>query len=85
MVTWRELITHELKRYPSETIVDVAPNESVLDVEFDNDFGATEGEPFTVWTQNRVLFPVRYDGAEWAASVSRNPDGEATEHVGGGG
>ncbi len=51
---------------------------------FDAGYGGTEGAHFTVWTSKRVYFPVQYDGAEWCASVSREPDGVATEHVGGG-
>jgi hypothetical protein len=31
-----------------------------------------------------VYFPACYDGAEWVGSVSRNPDGKATRHQGGG-
>ena len=50
---------------------------------FGNGFGAHEGIPFTMWTKKRVYFPVEYDGAEWVSSVSRNPDGEPTGHVGG--
>ena len=43
-----------------------------------------EGYPFTVWTAKRVYFPWCYDGSEGVASVSRHPDGVATDHVGGG-
>jgi hypothetical protein len=53
-------------------------------VEFDGGFGCAEGQPFTLWTRNYVYFPSQYDGAEWVSYVSRNPDGKATEHVGGG-
>jgi hypothetical protein len=52
-------------------------------VRFENGYGGPEGPVFTAWTQNRVLFPVCYDGAESVSSVPRNPNGEATEHVGG--
>jgi hypothetical protein len=83
VTTWRELIKHELEEYKGEQIVAVAPNEAVLDVQFDDDYGSPEGPCFTAWTQNRVLFPVCYDGAGFVASVPRNPTDEETRHVGG--
>jgi hypothetical protein len=55
-----------------------------LDTEFDPDYGGTEGASFTVWTRNYVYFPACYDGAEWVAWVSRNPDAQPTSHIGGG-
>lgn len=58
--------------------------EGELDIEFYPGYGGEEGVPFTVWTKNRVYFPACYDGSEWVVSVSRNPDGVRTEHVGGG-
>jgi hypothetical protein len=83
--TWREEITKAMKKH-GETWADVeahAITEEQLDVRFDPGFGGAEGAPFTVWTKNRVYFPAVYDGAEWVESVARNPDGKATEHVGG--
>lgn len=50
---------------------------------FDSGFGGSEGQPFTTWSETRVYFPAVYDGAEWVASVPRNPCDEATKHVGG--
>jgi hypothetical protein len=55
-----------------------------LDVEFYSGYGGTEGFPFTAWSKDYVYFPACYDGSEWVACVSRNPDGKPTEHVGGG-
>jgi hypothetical protein len=55
-----------------------------LDFLFNSGYGGANGAFFTVWTENRVYFPVGYDGAEWVTSVPRNPNGEATRHVGGG-
>lgn len=46
-------------------------------------YGGTEGWWFTIWTADRVYFPVCYDGLEWIDSVPRYPCAEATEHVGG--
>ena len=48
-------------------------------------FGLCQGRPFTAWTEQRVYFPVDFDGSEWAASVPRHPCSEATVHVGKGG
>jgi len=85
--TWRELIREEM-RARGETFMNVvamAPSsDEWMSVEFDDGFGATHGIPFTVWTDKRVYFPVCYDGAEWCESVSRNPDGKETMHIGGG-
>ena len=53
-------------------------------VEFNDGYGGAEGMPFTIWTKKNVFFPAVYDGAEWVACVSRNPDGVPTEHIGGG-
>lgn len=99
MSTWRELITWEMEdRGDSwDNVVSIAlpdkpypiyagssrwatPN---LDADFDDGFGTHEGCSFTVWTDHYVYFPAVYDGKEWVASVSRNPDGVPTEHVGG--
>lgn len=77
------MIDYELRRYPGEQIIAVAPDEAVLDVQFDNGYGCVEGPSFTVWTEHRVIFPVCYDGSEWVVSVPRNPNDEATDHVGG--
>ena len=64
-------------------MIDLSQLTEELLKEFDGGFGCSEGEPFTLWTTNRVYFPVVYDGAEWCASVSRNPDGKPTYHIGG--
>lgn len=85
MLTWREMISGEMEER-GETWADVESmvGSEHFDTPFDDGYGGTEGEPFTVWTLKRVYFPVCYDGAEWVASVSRHPDGIATAHVGGG-
>lgn len=85
MTTWRKHITDEMERI-GDTWADVVQytlTDEELDVEFDDGWGGTEGKPFTLWTKRRVYFPVMYDGAEWCGSVSRNPDGQPTDHVGG--
>lgn len=86
MTSWRKLIIEAMERY-NESWQDVVSHtfrDDSLIREFDDGFGGTEGVPFTVWTRNRVYFPVCYDGSEWVESVSRNPDGNPTYHLGGG-
>ena len=85
MTNWKELIEYDMK-FHNETFDDVVEctlTEEQLMKQFDCGYGGTEGEPFTVWTTNRVYFPICYDGAEWVESVSRNPDGKSTHHFGG--
>lgn len=79
LTTWRELLQVETS---GEPVVAVAPDEAVLDVEFDNSYGAEEGPPFLAWTATRVFFPVVYDGAEWVGSAPRYPQPEPQKHVG---
>lgn len=84
MTTWREQITHEMGQH-GESWDDVQActlSDAELNAQFNPDFGWPEGKPFTVWTAQRVYFPVTYDGAEWCGSVSRIPDGKPTEHIG---
>lgn len=84
---WKELIQEEMKER-NETFADLESctlSDGQLTTQFDSDISAgIEGVPFTAWTAKTVYFPVRYDGAEWVGSVSRHPDGQATEHQGGG-
>lgn len=87
MATWRKLITKEMDRHGDTwgSIVDlVIEGGSVecFDDKFDDGLGLEEGKPFTVWTTDRVYFPVWYDGSEWVWSASREPDGVAMTHVG---
>ncbi len=98
--TWRKLITSQMetRKESWDNVIHYAlgPNKSwwseedeeskepALDEPFDTDFGGTEGCWFTLWTERYVYFPVKYDGAEWVCSVPRNPNDEATAHVGGG-
>jgi hypothetical protein len=85
MTTWRKLISVELESQ-GETWADVETmtlTQPELVVQFDSGYGGEEGEPFTMWTKNRVYFPCCYDGAEWCGSVSRHPDGKPTNHIGG--
>ena len=85
MTSWRTMITEEMAKH-GETWNDVVActlTEKELDRQFDDDYGAAKGKWFTLWTTHRVYFPAVYDGLEWCDSVSRNPDGKPTGHVGG--
>lgn len=84
--TWRKEIGEEMETH-GDTWANIeswtfAVGE--LDEEFDEGYGGAEGKPFTIWTAERVYFPAVYDGAEWCASVARNPDRQPTNHIGGG-
>lgn len=88
MATWQELISEEMQEH-GETLSDTVSTtltEADLEREFNSrmSFVGEGGCAFTLWTNKRVYFPVRSDnGAEWCASVPRNPDGTATQHIGG--
>ena len=83
--TWRKKLTDILKTH-GETLTDIVGStltDKQADSMFYSGYGGSEGAPFTVWTKDRVYFPVVYDGAEWVGSVPRNPCEEATSHQGG--
>lgn len=84
--TWREEISKEMKDNNDDWsfLVGCTLSNDGLDIVFDRSYGCEEGEPFTLWTQNFVYFPVCYDGAEWCGSVPRNPCLTKTSHQGGG-
>ena len=86
MESWKSMISEEMTKYDDswDNVVSCTLTEEELCKSFDSDFGGREGKPFTLWTETRVYFPAVHDGAEWVRSVSRNPDGNPTEHVGGG-
>lgn len=99
MSSWREMIAYAMQDRGDtwDNVVSIAvpdtavqkypgdpnPIQPDLDTPFNSHSGGIEGCPFTVWTHHYVYFPEVYDGAESVASVSRNPDGVPTEHVGG--
>jgi hypothetical protein len=86
ITTWRKELT-EACEDNGETLADlvITLTDDQLDVEFDSGYGLWEGAPFTAWSANFVYFPWGYDGAEGVACVPRNPNGEPTSHIGGGG
>ena len=83
--SWRSLLTDALTDQGEtwEDVVESTLTDEALERRFDDGYGGSEGCAFTLWTFNRVYFPVVYDGAEWVSSVPRNPCDEATSHVGG--
>ena len=84
--TWKKLI-EEAMAFHAESMSDVVSctlSQEEMNEEFYDGYGGSEGKPFTLWTKKRVYFPVVYDGAEWCESVSRDPNGAPTDHVGGG-
>jgi len=86
MESWKTFLEEAMADH-NETFEDIVSNtmtDEEMEKEFDPGYGGEEGRHFTVWTKSRVYFPVCYDGAEWAESVSRDPDGIPTAHVGGG-
>ena len=80
----RELIDEELNEHRDEVLYTTTLSDEEMDKEFSCGYGSVEGVPFTAWSENRVFFPVCYDGSEWVDSVPRNPCDEKTEHCGGG-
>lgn len=86
MTNWRELIEDEMRGHGEEwtDVVSSTLSDEEARRDFDCGYGGTEGVAFTVWTENTVYFPITYDGAEWAGSASRHPDGAPTKHQGGG-
>ena len=86
MSNWKALITFEMEMEDEswDNVVSCTLTEEELCESFNENYGCSEGKPFTVWTKTRVYFPAVYDGREWVESVSRNPDGNPTQHVGGG-
>ena len=84
--TWRKEIESEFEHAEEcwENVEFTTLTEENLDKEFYPGYGATEGCAFTLWTKERVFFPVCYDGAEWVDWVYRNPCNHASSHVGGG-
>lgn len=83
--TWRKQLTAAFAKNKEswDDVESITLSEEQLNCKFYPGYGGSEGDPFTVWTKNRVYFPVVYDGSEWVESVSRNPDGKPTAHFGG--
>ncbi len=82
MTTWR----HKIGKLMEENgeawldVIHVAICEGGLDVEFDDGHGNAQGPAFTLWTRERVYFPVEYDGLDLVNSILRNPCDERHNH-----
>jgi len=48
--------------------------EGLPDREFDDGYGAVEGEPMIAFGPNYVYISVQYDGSEHVEAIPRNPD-----------
>lgn len=83
--SWKELIIEEMQKHNEywESVVEHTFERGEENILFCTSWGLEEGEPFTLWTERRVYFPVCYDGSEWVGSVPRNPSAEVTRHIGG--
>lgn len=82
--TWRREFEMEREsRGDVSALVAVAPADIDLDREFSGGYGSSQGEAILLWTEERVYFPVVYDGAEWLGSAPRNPVAEGQSHEGG--
>ena len=84
MTTWRKLLEEEFQIQNDlwKNIVMMTPSDGKwLDYYFDDDSNIIEGVPFTVWTKNRVYFPLSFDGSESVGSVSKIPNGISTAHL----
>lgn len=82
ITTWRLLISDEMDRNDESwhDMEIITPKNLDLDRKFDAGYGSVNGLPFTLWTRNRVYFPIEYDGSERVLSVPRNPCDEAVNH-----
>lgn len=84
MTNWRNMILEEIldTEGPDAKMIACTLTDEQLGEEFDASYGIERGAPFTAWTENRVYFPVCYDGSEWVGSAPRHPCDEATTHQG---
>lgn len=87
-MSWKATWRRELRAAMAEAgdagpVIAHAPDPEAFDVEFDDGYGGSEGPDVLAWTEERVYFPVVYDGAEWLGSAPRNPTPDGQQHVGG--
>lgn len=84
ITTWKKILIQAMAENKEclANIIDSTFEGEEWNKEFDAGYGAPNGDPFTVWTNDYVYFPTVYDGAEWIGSVRRNPCGVKTEHIG---
>ena len=101
LVTWRDLITKEMSLNDDSWDNVVAATFEVGETDWPKELrdphdcldkpfnaravGVEEGCPFTLWTEQRVYFPLTYDGYESVGSVFRHPNRmPPTTHIGNG-
>ncbi len=82
MNSWADMLNDQLEAF--EEIIFCTLSDEQMKVEFDDGYGIEKGVPFTAWSEDRVFFPICYDGSEWVGSAPRCPCGESLEHQGGG-
>lgn len=82
--TWRKELAVAMEGVDSGPVIAYAPDEAAFDVVFDPGYGGACGPPVLAWTEDRVYYPLQYDGAEWLGSAPRNPRAEGQSHDGGG-
>ena len=57
MTTWRKEFKEQRNgKEDRSAVVAVAPNEAVLDVEFNAGYGTEEGPHVLIWTEERVYY-----------------------------
>ena len=77
--TWRGMILYEMECHDdnlSDIVASTLTNEQA-DIDSSRS-GESREASFTVWTEDRVYFPIGDDGLQWCGSVARNPDGKPT-------
>ena len=86
MISWKELLQEEIQnKKDASKIVHCTISDKELLVKFDDGYGIVEGKGFRLYTENRIYFPVCYDGAEWIDSIPRDHKSEEQGiHFGGG-
>ena len=85
MTTWKKGLKEAFKQNKedySKMITTLSKEE--LEREFNDEYGETQGTPFTAWGEKYVYFPIQYDGSEWVGCAPRNPCNKAMNHQGGG-
>lgn len=83
-VCWEALIRKEMELQNDSwnNLVDSTMDQARMNKLFRHGCGDNDCPAFTLWTQNRVYFPIMYDNEEAVASVSRNPDNVPTLAIG---
>jgi len=88
--SWREMILDRSEKLEEAVVCSTPPMDHInMTRVFHVGYGGTSGTPFVAFTENFVLFPIEYDGAEWVGWAPRNPvdsegnKAEPREHQGG--